>query len=639
MREETAQTSFAAELDRLERIQNPGEDTLEKIADILTVESTSNPQRCLQAADHLLLNSRRLGYRRGEALGLGYRGFCRYMLSDHENALPDLIEAKAIAEEIGDRRLRATLPMTLAQVHQSLGNYEVSFANAHEALKVFGEEDNSVAAAWTLYGLGTGHQDLGDYDTALAYHKRSLETFASLPQSRQSEFGRARALNGIANVHQARGEYDQALEFHQRSLELFCKYGGTIGEARVLNDIGVIEQRRGNPEKALELHRRSLALREESGNRQSQSTSLINLGRAYLDLERYEESREVLQRALRIGNEIKSKPRIFQAHEVLSLLCEATGDFKAALQHQREHERVRSEVSGDEAAARIRNLQIGYQVEKAEAEAEIERLRNVELKQALTELQETQSKLIQSEKMAALGSLVATVVHELNNPLGALRSSVDVSGRAVEALTKSLAGNTATGNGSRVSDLSRIVRDNHRVATTGVTRIEKIVRSLKSFANLDQAETQEFPLHEGLESVLTLLEPKLGERIMVEREFGELPPVRCYPAEVNQVFLNLLTNAIEAIEKSGRIVVRTRCDHDTVSIAISDDGIGIEPERLENLFEPRFSSKGSRVRAGLGLFTSYQIAQKHRGRIRVESSPGHGSTFTLTLPINSTTRT
>ena len=149
---------------------------------------------------------------------------------------------------------------------------------------------------------------------------------------------------------------------------------------------------------------------------------------------------------------------------------------------------------------------------------------------------------------------------------------------------------------------------------------------------IDQAEYQRVDVHEGLDSTITLLEHRLADRIEVVRDFGDLPPVDCYPQEINQVYMNLLSNALEASDGKGTIHVRTRAESGLVRIEIQDTGRGIEAGRLEHILEPGFTSKGTRVGMGLGLSQSNDIVRKHGGQLRLESEPGAGTTTTITLP-------
>ncbi len=262
---------------------------------------------------------------------------------------------------------------------------------------------------------------------------------------------------------------------------------------------------------------------------------------------------------------------------------------------------------------------------------------NNTLETTLDELRKTQSELVQSEKTAALGKLVSGVVHELNTPVGAINSATDISVRSVDKIVGVLkASNTLDEirNSRQLQTAVEALRNSSPVAMTASERVTQIVSSLKSFARLDEATFQRADLHEGLDATLTLVEHDFGERIDVVKDYGDVPPVTCNPAELNQVFLNLLTNAAEAIQEQGTITIRTSTEQGNALVRVIDNGVGLSPEQIQIIFDPSFRKTGSRVRAGMGLFVSYNIVQKHQGRIEVESTLGQGSTFTVTLPIH-----
>lgn len=173
-----------------------------------------------------------------------------------------------------------------------------------------------------------------------------------------------------------------------------------------------------------------------------------------------------------------------------------------------------------------------------------------------------------------------------------------------------------------------------RINRSASDRLVKIISSLKSFVQLDGVAFKETDLHEGLDSTLTLLEPSFRGRINVIKEYSSIPKIPCFPSELNQVFMNLLLNAGQAIENKGTITIKTFAQEDWVYVQISDTGVGIPPERMKHLFEPAFTKKELRVKAGIGLFIGYNIVQKHQGELKVESKVGKGSIFTISLPAN-----
>ncbi len=273
---------------------------------------------------------------------------------------------------------------------------------------------------------------------------------------------------------------------------------------------------------------------------------------------------------------------------------------------------------------------------KTEEQAEKLRQQNSELESTLTQLHATQEELLLKEKMASLGKLVASVAHEINTPIGTIISAADVSERALQKLRNSLEEIVSAQQIQSDEQLSRslsALKDNARLTITAGQRISSIVQSLKSFSQLDEAEYQTVDLHEGLESTLVLLGTQKLAGINVVKKFGQLPEIGCFPGLLNQVFVNIISNAAEAIFESGTISIETYTKANEIMVDISDTGIGMSKERLKSLFDFGFSANASRVKMGTGLLTSYNIMQKHGGRIEVESEVGKGSTFSVVLPI------
>jgi signal transduction histidine kinase len=272
-----------------------------------------------------------------------------------------------------------------------------------------------------------------------------------------------------------------------------------------------------------------------------------------------------------------------------------------------------------------------------------ERTRNLHEKNrvlgdTLSQLRDTQQQLVMREKMASLGNLVAGVAHEVNNPVGAINSAADAARRCIVILDENA---RAHGDGeARVRKALDILSENNTIISTASERVTNIVRSLRNFSRLDEAEYQKANLHEGIDSTLTLVHHKLKNRIDVVREYGaDVPAIECFPNQLNQVFMNILVNAAQAIEDEGTITIRTTRDGDFVVVAISDTGKGIRPEHMERLFDPGFTTKGVGVGTGLGLSITYKIVEQHGGTIDVESEVGRGTTFSIRLPISAAEHT
>jgi signal transduction histidine kinase len=273
---------------------------------------------------------------------------------------------------------------------------------------------------------------------------------------------------------------------------------------------------------------------------------------------------------------------------------------------------------------------------------------NEEFRQINERLENAQNQLIQSEKMASIGQLAAGVAHEINNPIGYVHSNLGTLEDYVRDLFGLLDGYARAAERAGVESFLRDTEALRRRTDVeflredvdalfgevreGITRVRKIVRELKDFSHAG-AEDEWLPadLHQGLDSTLAIVNNEIKYKAEVVRDYGDLPPVWCQPSQLNQVFLNLLVNAAHAIEKNGRIAVRTRVDGDTVAVSVSDTGHGIKPEHLNRIFDPFFTTKPVGKGTGLGLSLSYGIVKKHGGTIDVASGP-EGTTFTVRLP-------
>lgn len=252
------------------------------------------------------------------------------------------------------------------------------------------------------------------------------------------------------------------------------------------------------------------------------------------------------------------------------------------------------------------------------------------------ELKEAQAQLVHSEKMAALGQLVAGVAHEINTPVGSINSNTDVLGRTLNKLTSEIhrIEPACAQKHPLVKKYVDVIAELAEVNAIASERITAIVKSLRNFARLDEAEVQNADLLECLDTTLVLLHHETKNRIRIEKDYGEIPGVKCRANHINQVFMNILVNAIQSIKGEGEIRIRTRQVQDRVRIEIQDSGKGIRPEDIDKIFNPGFTTKGVGVGTGLGLSICHQIIEEHRGSINVSSEPGIGTTFVIELPIS-----
>ncbi len=260
--------------------------------------------------------------------------------------------------------------------------------------------------------------------------------------------------------------------------------------------------------------------------------------------------------------------------------------------------------------------------------------KNSELEDTLNKLKQMQKQVIVQEKMATLGQLVAGLTHEINTPISAIRSMNDTKSKAAMKLQTALE-NMAPDSieeDHEIRNAMKVILEADQTIDQGTDRLHEIMKNLKNFARLDEAETTMADIHEGLDSVLALIRHDLLINIEVVRDYGEIPPFVCHPRKLNLVFLNILKNACQSIEDKGRITITTSLKKNMVHVAIRDTGKGIKQDDLESIFDPSFTTKDTVVRSSLGLSICYQIIQEHHGKINVESQPGKGSVFTVILP-------
>ena len=267
--------------------------------------------------------------------------------------------------------------------------------------------------------------------------------------------------------------------------------------------------------------------------------------------------------------------------------------------------------------------------------------KNRDLQKLYDELRNTQAQLIHSEKMASLGQLVAGISHELNNPISFIYANV----KQLKTYTEKIENFTSLfyedkGKGEKLDqngpdqilsilpDLKNLITD----TINGSQMVKNLVDNLRRFSHLDQAKWKEIDIHSGIDSSLMILNPQIKHRIDIIKEFHVNTQVECNPGQINQVFLNLLSNAAQSIADKGTITIKTTEDKNFIYIEFSDSGTGIPQEILSKIFDPFFTTKDVGQGTGLGLSISYSIIKDHNGRIEVKSKVGAGSTFTVVLP-------
>jgi signal transduction histidine kinase len=549
--------------------------------------------RMLELAEEGRALSESIGYHRGLAFALGLQAFVNYIHSSLHLAIDQVIQGLALSD--GDLVVEARLRGLLAMIHWSLGNYDDMTREGSLAFELYRKAGLRLDEAFSYLARGGMSQTLGDLELARADMECSIEIF----QEVGSTVGLGRAYAGLAGVLAELGEVDRAQDCLSKAYACAEETGNQLLRSRVLNDAGLVYMKRGDLESARRDFEEALRVREQGNYRPAAITSMLDLARLHLRAENYPVALEFAQRAENAAFELGTRPKLADAHQLICQISERTGDLAEALRRLRAYQVLREQINGEQSRLRVETFRLMTQIESLRAQ---------------------QAEQLNLEKMAAVGSLVAALTHEMNSPLGVIRSAADTTVRAANKLAQ---------NG-----LSDLLRSNARLMAEATDRISVTINRLKGFAGVDLAEYREADLLQGVDEALAILAPSFGDRIEVIRECQPLPLVRCYAAEMNQVFLHLLRNAGDAIDGAGSITVCASGSEEQVRIRFTDTGRGIPADKLAKIFEPTFNDRGARVRASLSLFSCLSIVKKHRGELQVSSRLGSGSTFTITLPVD-----
>ena len=344
---------------------------------------------------------------------------------------------------------------------------------------------------------------------------------------------------------------------------------------------------------------------------------------------------ESLQRALAIGVE-----RYITKPVDMHLLIDAIGK---CVRDQQQIEELRLN-------RRIATLTTALQEQLEERKRTEEKLQQEKAEQQvlIERLEDAHNQLLQSEKMASIGQLAAGVAHEINNPIGFVNSNLGALRQYIQSLLKLLAtyeqheaelapeSRAAVGALKQEIDITYLRQDVGDLLTEslgGLQRVKRIVQDLKDFSHVSDSEMQWANLQDGLESTLNVVWNELKYKAEVIKDYGTIPEIECIPSQLNQVFMNLLVNAAQAIKERGTITLRTRQEGENVSIEISDTGSGIPQSIINRVFDPFFTTKPVGTGTGLGLSITHGIIRKHNGQIDVSSEPGVGTTFRIVLPL------
>lgn len=573
------------------------------------------------------------------------------------------------AEQSGDKLRIATALLNIgAQYNNNPATQGKALDYYLQALPLSKEVGDKTTLGTLTVNIGEIYFKQGDDEKAMRYYQDAMEILEESGDMNQVAY----TLNNIGKVHTSRGELKEAMEQHQKARRVAEAASAKLELTQALNYIGNLQIEMGQPAQALATHKRAKQIATELGASYEIKDSYAGIAKAYSMLSDYKNAYAYQDSLLAIkdtlykaetNEKIENLQANYENEKKQAQIDLLTKDKKLqALNLQRQHV-LRNGLAASLGLILIialvlflnyrnkakANKLLKHKNEEINAQKEEILTQRDHLEQTYNNLINTQQQLVQSEKMASLGQLTAGVAHEINNPINFVSAGIESLklnfADIMEVVKGYLLLKPGVDNDAQLQKLDKLkkqleveelIEESDQLLNSiknGATRTKEIVLSLKNFTRMDESNLKKANIHEGIDSTLVILNNQLKDRIKIVRNYGDVPDIQCYPGQLNQVFMNILSNAVQAIKGEGTIAIKTYTDDDYAVIKIKDTGAGMTEEVKNHIFEPFFTTKDVGEGTGLGLSISYGIVEKHNGKIDVESQPGVGTEFTIRIPL------
>jgi two-component system NtrC family sensor kinase len=667
----------------------------------------TDSNRSLILSEEALSLAEEIDYTKGKAEGLRTSAFCLLRLSKNAEAKARCEESLRLFKSLNDVAGEGYIYAGLGIIERNTGNYKASLELLYKSLELIiltnykeieplvyyhlgitnkymgnleqaleyilkslaaGREINSLMTeAYAYSTLGTIYDELCDYNNALEYHQRSM----LIRKQTGDKWGEAGSLDNIGSIYFKQGDYKNALEFCENSLGITQLVGDKKGEANSLLHLAQIQAVQNDFIPALDNAKQSLQIREAIGDKKGQAEIYLFMGGIYVESLNKNETDNLqlqyLHKALLIGEETGAQDMLSKIHHRFYKVYRGQNQFEKALQHLETSNAIEKEMHSKAFNQKILNLEISHKIEQSKKEAEIYRLRNVELadlyeqtsrqkeeiQTTLTELKETQSQLIQREKMASLGELTAGIAHEIQNPLNFVNNFSEVN----KELLVEMKDEIDKGNMDEVKALANDVIENEEKINHHGKRAGDIVKGMLQHSRSSSGVKEPTDINALCDEYLRLsyhgfrAKDKSFNATMKTNFDVSLEKIDIIPQDIGRVILNLINNAFYAVDEKKKLVVEnyeptvsisTKKVQNKIEIKVSDNGNGIPVAVKDKIFQPFFTTKPTGQGTGLGLSLSYDIIKAHGGEIKVETNedrPGdtvgqeYGVEFKIFLPL------
>ncbi len=604
------------------------------------------------------------------------------------------LSALKLRQELGDRKNIAYAYSDMGDLLEREENYPEALTYDYKSLRQFEEIDDSIGIASAIYGIGWIEYKQGNYVEAKKKYAAALKTFQALGD----KFMVAIMYRNMGEIFFLEGDYKAALENDQFALKTFEEFKLKLPMAWAYTGIGNIYERQGiltdssgngalaKSQYLQALHYYSMALEtwKEANDKGNTSEAYINISNVHGYLKNITEAKKSLQLSYPIALQIQSKAVFKKYYQSISRLDSIEGNYKQAYEHYKKYIDYRDSLVNEETTKRLSQTKMQYEFDKKEAaaktiqatkDAEVKRVRNLQyfaiglslliaiflfittrqkqkakskIEKAYSELQSTQSQLIQSEKMASLGELTAGIAHEIQNPLNFVNNFSEVNKEMLEELRAERLKPKAERDEQTEDEIINDVIDNEEKINHHGRRADAIVKNMLQHSRQTKGTKEPTDINALCDEYLRLSYHGLRAKdktfnadfkIDPDETIGKINVVR---QDIGRVLLNLCNNAFYAVNERQKaegeryepsVWVSTKQENDKVIIAVRDNGDGIPQKIVEKIFQPFFTTKPTGQGTGLGLSLSYDIIKAQSGEIKVETKEGEGAEFIITLPL------
>lgn len=545
--------------------------------------------------------------------------YCEAVSPEAEAVLARLEAAFEVCAQNEDAPNQIRAGDILATIYEGIGDFPVALKYAERVYDLCREVGDRLFEGYAVSSLAGIFTATGDFEGAQRKARHGLEIAKAVGNPRLE----ARLSFRLGRALRLLGDLDGAKQVLEGTRELAVRAEARFIEVDVLTELGRVADEKGELEKAEAYLDEAKARSDDEIWLITGARTLLGLGRIYFRTERLDLAKTALVDLEHVAKGFHMTPVAAEAAALLAEVCERSGEPQEALQALRKHIQLREAIMEGESQRAVKRFQVRTELQAAQREAEQQRLR-------YAELEAMQSRLLEAERMGAVANLAAGLAHEMNTPLGVVRSNLDTATRALERVRGELGPSLERGAGRALGALEA----SQGTSRAAVDRLEELVNSFRRFTRLDEAEAQSVDLADSLRETLKVVRPMIRSEVRIELDLEAVPTFLGEPARINQAFLTLLMNAAESIEGEGLVSVSVGEEAGEGVVVIADDGPGLSDGDRERVFEIGFENEGPRTRFRVGLATVRSLVAGYGGRIDCASAPGQGTSFTLRFPLS-----